>query len=776
MASDYLAQNHHDPDAEPPGDAGRLRFGDCVLDTLRRELRVADQVVPLQPRVYAMLCHLARQPGQVITKQGLLRAVWPTAHVTDAVLPTAMLKLRKAIGDLQRPVPLLATVRGIGYRLDATVELEAADATAPIPDAAAGPLPGLSGRLAMMRFTNASGDASLDWIEFGLPSLLHGKLTRLPQVKLLPLDSSLVWQSRGQRGDLLESACAALGADNALTCTVHSDGQDQMLSARWGASDGTAASWQRRGPQVTLLIEKLATALTSRQPAMADSAAIEATGRRQAEVEASPSFWDGQLARAMDLERRSMAAQALAVLQTCLPHLPATADVTLLHVRLLRQRMALAEAHDVLNRALADGLGLLDGAGKALLHVERALLLQLQRDIPGALQACNAAVAVIAEGLAPIEGLPEVLAAASRIDFDRGQYRQAAHKAQRAMAVAQSLNDKAMVVSSAISHARAAYMDGLVQQAHETLQQAVVLAHDSGLDALEADAYMRLAFQESTRWRHALAADYARRASALASQSGDLATWHRAQMRELTCLIEMGRLDEAEALLERHFQQAAAWDTAVVRNNQRTQRWTLDWRRGRHDSAVDLMQSTLNETPKIAIDRLRRLSYRLMISLLCLDRRAQADQVLAMHRTLGYLTREVHLQAAFAIQQGERARTKHLLRAAWLTNPPQETEAWHVQESLAWLLLEDGESGGLDALMADVAQLPREQPSVPLVLYLHDLRRGTCSFNPGHWAALVGANAGLLNRHAWMLDHAACRAWLRGDGPKLHVLLPDACF
>lgn len=756
----------------------RLRFGDCLLDTQRRELRISGRVTPLQPRVYDLLCHLARHPGQVVSKQGLVRAVWPSEFVSGAVLATAMFKLRTAIGDTLRDPPLLATVRGIGYRFDAEVSEDGVGDTTPTADDGAAALTGLSGRVALLRSVNTSGDASLDWVEFGLPSLLHGKLGGAAGLTLLPLDSSLPWLAGPTQALSLEHACASMGADIVLTCTLHTAEPERVLSARWGASDATATRWQRQGPQVMLLIEQLVQVLTGRALVLADVAAADTVQPplTQGEIEASPLFWQGQLARVMDLERRGLAEQALIVLRGCLAQLPPSTNLTCLHVRLLRQRMVLDEASAVLDAALSDARGTGDGAVQARLLVERALLMQLQRDIPGALQACKEAVALVAEGLAPIECLPEVLATASGIDFDCGNYRIAADKARRAMTVAQSLNHKATVVVSAISHARATYMDGMVQQAHETLQQAVVLAHGSGLAALEAEAYMRLAFQESTRWRHAVAADYARRASALASSSGDLATWHRAQVRELMCLTEAGLLDEAEALFDRHFPQALAWNAAVVRNNQLTQRWLLDWRRGRHDSAVDLMSATLSETPKVATDRLRRVSYRLMISLLCLDRRQQAEQVLALHRSLGYLTREVHLQAAWAIHDGDRPRTKHLLRAAWLTNPPNETEAWHVLESLAWLLLEDAETGGLDALMADVAGLSHEQPSVPLVLYLYELRRGACSFNPQHWATLVRANAGLLNRHAWMLDEAACQAWLRGDAPKLRVLLPDACF
>ncbi len=642
----------------------RLRFGACTVDTRRRELRVGDQLVPLQPRVYALLHFLAGRPGQVIAKPELLQSVWRTPHVTDAVLATAMLKLRRAIGDTHGNPPLLVTVRGVGYRFDAEVHTETGDAPA-----AAEPVPG-------------DAAPSLDAAAVG------------PRALLQPL----IEKKRAQ------------------------------------------------SPQA-------------------------ATG-----VAPGASFWQAQLERAIDLERRSLSEQSLTLLQSCLPHLPTSTETVLLHARLLRQRMALAQADQVLQLALDQATAQGDGRAQCALLTEQAALRQLQGDAPGALLACDRAVALIAEGVAPVAGLPAVLVMVSQLNFAAGQYRPAAHKALRAMSFAQSLDDKATEVVAGISLARAAYMDGEVQRANDTLQHAVRVAHDEGLTSLEADAYMRLAFQENVRWHHAAAVDYAQRASALSSASGDLVNWHRAQVREMLCLIDLGQLAQAEALFERHFQESAAWESPVTRDNQQMVRRTLDWRCGRADAALALLREALAVVPAKAVDRRRRLSYRLMISLLCLGRRHEADQVREAHAALGYLTRQVHLDAAFALQAGERGLAKRLLRTAWLTEPSDETEAWHVLESLAWLLLEDGETGGLAALMADLARLSREQASIPLVLWLHELRRGACAWDARHWSVLVRANAGLVNRHAWLLDDAARQAWLHGSGAKLPVLLPDACF
>lgn len=162
--------------------------------------------------------------------------------------------------------------------------------------------------------------------------------------------------------------------------------------------------------------------------------------------------------------------------------------------------------------------------------------------------------------------------------------------------------------------------------------------------------------------------------------------------------------------------------------------------------------------------------------MLCTGQRAAADRILAEHGSVGYLAAQVRLDAAFAMADGDRPRAKRLLRSAWLTHPPGDTEAWNVLQSLLWLVLEDGQQAETAVLAADLARLSPEQPSVPLTLYLCDVRCGRANWQPQRWATLVRANAGLVNRHAWLLDDTQCQAWMQGTGPKLPVLLTDACY
>ncbi len=775
----------------------QLRFEDCVIDTRRRELQVGRTLVPLQPRIYSLLCFLAQHAGQVISKEALLQSVWPTSHVTDAVLATAMLKLRRAINDTSRKTPVLVTVRGVGYRFDALVRVEAISG-APrheIPSAGSGILvtstPAASGgtppsgpgehtgpvmRVAVLPFTNDTADTLQDGPVQGLTTLLYGRLAQARHTRMLSLNTSLSWRPVGAAADVITDACKALGADWAVSCRLWRSPEGLGLSAQWGRPGEPAAVWWAQGPNAAELTEELAARLLAVDgPLGARPARPERAGSRVGpmRVQSGPTFWEGQLDRVTDLERRGMSEQALAVLGECLVHLPLSASLCLLHGRLLRQRMDFAAA----GAALLQGLALAEHSEPqttAQLLAEQLRLLHLQGDIAAAQQTSARAMTMLAAGQAPLSSLPVVLVASSELDFSQGEYRTAAQKADRACAVAHSTGDTETEVSAAICLARAVYMQGDVQRAHDALQMAVNLAHSAGLTRIEADAYMRLSFQENCQWRHRSAVGFARRAVTLAAACGDLASWHRAQVRLMMCLIDQGQTEDASRLFDEHFQAHGTRPSNIEEHNRNNVRWLLDWRQGRAEAAVQRLQETLAQAPPSAVDRRRRLSYRLMINLLCLGRHEQAAEVLASQAPMHYLTREVHLQAAFAMGRADRAQARLILRTAWLSQPSNDTEAWHTLESLAWLLLEDDQTEDLAALAPDIALLSDEQPTVALLRYRLAVRSGALPWDRTKWQALVGANSGLVHRHNWMLALDLGRQGM-ARAPELPMLLSDAC-
>jgi DNA-binding response OmpR family regulator len=90
-----------------------LRLGRLALDIARRQARVGDRLVCLTDREFRLLQFLMLHPGEVISRQRLLSAVWgydfdPRSNVVDVCVR----RLRRQLG----PDAPIETVRNVGYR------------------------------------------------------------------------------------------------------------------------------------------------------------------------------------------------------------------------------------------------------------------------------------------------------------------------------------------------------------------------------------------------------------------------------------------------------------------------------------------------------------------------------------------------------------------------------------------------------------------------------------------------------------------------------------
>jgi DNA-binding winged helix-turn-helix (wHTH) protein len=98
----------------------RLGFDHFELDEAEARLTCSGQPVALAPKPFAVLCVLARTPQMLVTKNGLLDAVWGHRFVTESVLKSAISEVRSALGDDPRQPRYIETVSRHGYRFIAT--------------------------------------------------------------------------------------------------------------------------------------------------------------------------------------------------------------------------------------------------------------------------------------------------------------------------------------------------------------------------------------------------------------------------------------------------------------------------------------------------------------------------------------------------------------------------------------------------------------------------------------------------------------------------------
>lgn len=98
-----------------------LEFGGFRLEAAERRLTREGAVVDVNGRYLDALLLLARQPGELITKDRFMAEVWRGVPVTDEALTQCIRSLRKALGDEASRPRFIETVPRHGYRFVAEV-------------------------------------------------------------------------------------------------------------------------------------------------------------------------------------------------------------------------------------------------------------------------------------------------------------------------------------------------------------------------------------------------------------------------------------------------------------------------------------------------------------------------------------------------------------------------------------------------------------------------------------------------------------------------------
>jgi DNA-binding response OmpR family regulator len=98
---------------------GTYRFGVCEVDFDRAELRRNGELIDLTALEFRLLSVFIRRRGRVLTRAQLIDAAWdPGTFISDRVVDTHILNLRKKIEPTPGEPRYLLGVRGIGYRFD----------------------------------------------------------------------------------------------------------------------------------------------------------------------------------------------------------------------------------------------------------------------------------------------------------------------------------------------------------------------------------------------------------------------------------------------------------------------------------------------------------------------------------------------------------------------------------------------------------------------------------------------------------------------------------
>ncbi len=158
-------------------------FDPFRLDPANDRLLRGGKEVRLTPKAFSVLRYLAEHPDQLITKEVLLKTLWPDIAVTDAVLTVCIGEIRKALGDNPNQPKYIETVHRRGYRF--------------LPSVRKGAQNGNAAAKQDIRFCTTSDDVRIAYSTMG-----HGPPIVIPPQLVTHLEADLV---EGPLADIFEA-------------------------------------------------------------------------------------------------------------------------------------------------------------------------------------------------------------------------------------------------------------------------------------------------------------------------------------------------------------------------------------------------------------------------------------------------------------------------------------------------------------------------------------------------------------------------------------------
>ena len=201
--------------SEPPAS---IQFGRFRVLPHRREVLADGRRMELGGRAFDLMMALIEARGAVVTKSELISRVWPGRVMEEDNLHAQIRALRKAFGDRN----LIRTVAGRGYQFAGEVReypprgdqppdsgtvpdvpvLSPAETDSPTPMASEAPLalrtqtPGPRPSLAVLPFTNMSGDEEQEYISDGITEDITTDLSRVSGLFVVARNTAFTYKGR----------------------------------------------------------------------------------------------------------------------------------------------------------------------------------------------------------------------------------------------------------------------------------------------------------------------------------------------------------------------------------------------------------------------------------------------------------------------------------------------------------------------------------------------------------------------------------------------------
>lgn len=225
-----------------------FRFESFTLDLERLCLRGPSGQVGMRRKSFDVLRYLVEHAGRVVTKEEIIRAVWPDVTVGEESLTQCVSEIRRALDDESQRI--IRTVPRRGYLVDvpismndttavqtptgASPSLESSSLGLPLPDRAS---------IAVLPLANLGHDPQLEYFADGIVEDIITDLSRFSELFVIARNSS--FQYKGKLTDVRQVG-RALGVHYVLQGSIRRCGEGVRVSLQLVDAQTGAHRWAER--------------------------------------------------------------------------------------------------------------------------------------------------------------------------------------------------------------------------------------------------------------------------------------------------------------------------------------------------------------------------------------------------------------------------------------------------------------------------------------------------------------------------------------------------
>ena len=209
-----------------------FQFENFTLDIARGSLRADGSEVVLRPKSFEVLRYLVENPDRLLSKDEIMKAVWPNVFVTDDSLKRCISEVRDALGDTARRI--VKTVPRRGYLFSVPVSC--------IGAASRGPAPLLPDKpsIAVLPFLNMSGYAEQDYFSDGISEDITTSLSKFADLLVIARNSAFQYKGRNVDAKRIGQE---LGVRYLLEGSVRRDAERVRITAQLIEADTGKHVW-----------------------------------------------------------------------------------------------------------------------------------------------------------------------------------------------------------------------------------------------------------------------------------------------------------------------------------------------------------------------------------------------------------------------------------------------------------------------------------------------------------------------------------------------------